>query len=530
MKDNLKKSFEIRSVVCYFILIFLFLISALRIYDIMQRDYTSVQAEQSSYRVSIAKTRGTVFDRNMIPFTNTERKIMAVVSPVKRAITALSSKLSDEELKRVSEELKNGFPAVCELEKEIDCDGIYCKEVFVHNSFDMPASHIIGYNDASLHGVCGIEAAYDDLLSSNRTVDAVFTTDGKGRILSGISPFFENDFNVSSNYVVTTLDYNIQQTAQRLSSGLKKGVIIVADAKTSKIRAMVSKPDFEVTDIKNYLNDKNSPLLNRALSSYNVGSVFKPCVAAAAFESNMADFAYNCTGSTHIIDRNFNCHKLDGHGKVNLKKAIAYSCNTFFYNFSQKVGAEKIYKKARETGFGARIKIADGIYTSAGTLPYIESLENKAQLANFSIGQGKLTASPVCLLNLYCAIANKGCYYVPSVIEKTFKDGKESKYDIGSKTRIMSQSNAGILKEYLKGVIDDGTGKQAKPKKCTAAGKTATAQTGRYDSDKKEITNSWFCGFFPFDNPEYTVIVMSEGESDVSTASIFSKIADELCK
>ena len=72
----------------------------------------------------------------------------------------------------------------------------------------------------------------------------------------------------------------------------------------------------------------------------------------------------------------------------------------------------------------------------------------------------------------------------------------------------------------------EGTGVEAKPETTTAAGKTATAQTGRYDQNNIEITNSWFCGFFPLDNPQYTVIVMSEGRSLVSTASVFKNIAD----
>ena len=104
----------------------------------------------------------------------------------------------------------------------------------------------------------------------------------------------------------------------------------------------------------------------------------------------------------------------------------------------------------------------------------------------------------------------------------------ESLYDSGSPTRVMSSEVAALLREYLRSVIDYGTGTEAAPKYCDAAGKTATAQTGRYYDDGSEITNSWFCGFFPAESPKYVAIVMSDSKINVSTASLFAEIADEI--
>ena len=134
--------------------------------------------------------------------------------------------------------------------------------------------------------------------------------------------------------------------------------------------------------------------------------------------------------------------------------------------------------------------------------------------------------SPVSILTLYLSIAGDGSYYLPSIVEKTLIDGKEQSYDIGNKTRVMSKTVAQTLREYLKTVITDGTGAEAAPTLTTAAGKTATAQTGRYYDDGTEITNSWFCGMFPADNPQYVVVVMSDSKLNVSTASVFAQIAD----
>ena len=132
------------------------------------------------------------------------------------------------------------------------------------------------------------------------------------------------------------------------------------------------------------------------------------------------------------------------------------------------------------------------------------------------------------MLTLYLAIAGDGSYYLPSVIEKTVKDGRENYYDIGNPTRVMSAQTATTLRQYLETVVTEGTGTEASPVSCTAAGKTATAQTGRYYDNGEEITNSWFCGFFPAQNPKYVTIVMSDSRSTVSTASVFAKIADEI--
>ena len=108
---------------------------------------------------------------------------------------------------------------------------------------------------------------------------------------------------------------------------------VVADAKNSKIRAITSRPNFTTTTIEALLNDETTPLFNRALAAYNVGSVFKPLVAAAGIENNLEDFSYNCKGSLKIIDRTFHCHEEKGHKFVNLENAIAKSCNTYFFNF-----------------------------------------------------------------------------------------------------------------------------------------------------------------------------------------------------
>ena len=117
------------------------------------------------------------------------------------------------------------------------------------------------------------------------------------------------------------------------------------------------------------------------------------------------------------------------------------------------------------------------------------------------------------MLTLYCAIATDGKYYIPSLIEGIIENGALKEYNIGSPTRVMSKEISDILKNSLKAVIEYGTGLDAKPKTITAAGKTATAQTGKCINGV-EINEGWFCGFFPAENPKYVAIIFSENTAN----------------
>ena len=106
---------------------------------------------------------------------------------------------------------------------------------------------------------------------------------------------------------------------------------------------------------------------------------------------------------------------------------------------------------------------------------------------------------------------------------------KETKYDIGSPTMVFDSDTAQKIKDALALVITEGTGTSAKPSTVTAAGKTATAQTGKFENGR-EINSSWFCGFFPFEDPKYIVIVFCEDNTKATKqcAQIFAEIADQI--
>ena len=521
-------TFSKRTAICFTVMLFMFFSCILRVAVAATTNYEEIRKERNSYKITIGKVRGTIYDHNKVPITNNKRKKIAAVSPTEKAISAIKSSLKEEEFNEISEDLYNGKPVICEINKDIECDGITTSYIY-ENSDNIPSIHIIGYTDGENKGINGIEKAYNDILYSDKEVKAYFESDGLGNILEGSEPIIDDYTSIIANGVVTTLDINIQNIAQKAALNIEKGAVVVAEAKTGKIRASVSMPHFNSEKIENYLKDDTSPLLNRAINAYNVGSIFKPCVAIAGIENAVSNYYYFCSGKEKIADRFFNCHKRDGHKFMTINTALANSCNTFFYNYAKKIGGDKIYNTASALNFGNDFNICKGITVNSGTIPNKEMLKNSGHLANFSIGQGKITLSPISMLTLYCSIASDGAYYLPSIVEGTLTDGKFEEYDIGKRTRVMTESTSKILREYLKSVIEIGTGKDAKPKMVSAGGKTATAQTGVFKNGE-EISQGWFCGFFPNEEPEYVVIIFSEDIKKQSKTcnQLFSIIADEI--
>ncbi len=532
--DRMKKRLtimEIRSAECIFILMLMLLTAALRIITVMNNEeYKETAAKQTSYKLIASRQRGTVFDTNMRSLTNSESKIIACVEPSFEAVLAVKDYLCDETEQDLRRRLSAGKPTLATLSTPVKADGVSCVSVSQNVSSNTLSPHLIGYVDSSGHGVSGLQAAFDDLLYSESSVSFSYISDGQGNIVNSFNVQVESDVEIENCGVKTTLDRDIQAAVEYAASDMKSGAVIVAEVGTGKIRALASYPSYDPTCVGDYLEAENSPLINRAFSAYNVGSVFKPCVAAAALEQGtFARLMYECTGSKEIEEKVFACHKADGHGFVTLKGAISQSCNTFFYTLAQKVGAESIYNMASSLGFGQRYNFCQGLYTEQGNLPSYSDTEKSMQsVANLSIGQGELMLTPVSLLTLYEAIANKGVYYRPSLIEGIVKNGVlTEEYGENVPTRVMSEETASFLKQSLFEVVLSGTGTAAKPKNCTAAGKTATAQTG-WKIDGNNVDHSWFCGFFPAEQPRYTVVIISENTSGGGTpcAPIFSAIAD----
>lgn len=517
-----------RTAICFLILLALMFLTIIRLVSIMTSErYLSAANEQSTRRITVKNKRGTVFSSDMTPISNSDERFATLITDEPEGINALSNYLSREEIEEIIGEIRKSGFAIRYFERQLEAKGIYTIRVKTENT-EAVANHILGYTNGENHGVSGLQLAFDDVLYSNEKSEFTFSIDGHGNILKGSVKTAGLDFKTENSGIKTTLNLEIQKIVEDAMQNISSGAAVITEVKSGKIRAMVSRPDYDINNLAESLNDENSPLINRCLYNYNVGSVFKPLVAAVGIESGNSGFFHNCIGYSDIDGLIFACHKLSGHGQVSLRQAVKYSCNTYFYNFAATLDINKIYNMALLAGFDGRVTLANGIKTEKGNIGDLEELEiSKRAIANLAIGQGELMVSPLTLSNLYMAIANSGSYIPPTLIEGRVENGQltETK-TVMEKVTLMEKSTANILRSHLAGVLDeDGTGHLAKPTLTTAAGKTGTAQTGIVRNGQR-VTNSWFCGFFPQNEPKYVVVILAENSSGSCTEA-FSKIADE---
>lgn len=523
-----------RAVAVFLVLVVAFAGEGYRISSI-KRNAVQVQGMGATSSVDIGYLRGTVYDCNGKPLTNAQTDYYAAAKPTNNALSVLRNVIDSETFEYAKNRMSQGRAVTVKLNgfPEISKD-IKVFSVPVRYDSKSLACHIIGYVDSRRNGISGIEKSFNDLLSEGGSEITVrFSANANGGVMLG------EEITVSGNEVPTagvmlTIDENIQKITEAALdiSGFELSAAVVIDVESGAIRACASRPSFNSNSIADYLDDENSPLINRALLPFSVGSVFKPVIAAAALESGVSEsFEYECTGSVTHSGVTFRCHKREGHGVLNMAQAVAYSCNTYFIALALKTGTESIINTAEDFGFGTANELADGLKSASGYLPSVGELDSKAALSNLSFGQGSLLATPLQICSMMSAIARGGIYITPYLIEGTI-DGQGrftgvSRYN--ERRQIISETNAGKIRSFLEAVTDYGSGRRAASDIVTVAGKTATAQTGKAVNGK-EIYNAWFAGYFPADKPKYAVAVMIEdgGEGALSCAPVFKDIAEAI--
>lgn len=512
-----------------------FMALMVRIYYINFSSFSEVGKNHGFRTVDVGTTRGKIYDVNLKRLVDTSSRRVAVVTPAIGSSEYLSPFISSDIL---LEKIEAGYPFTVETEDEINNEFIRTFDVPVRYGEDSLAPHLIGYLDSDgVSGVSGIEKGYDEYLKENSgSLTVSFEIDALGRVLAGMDKYInDNNFNSSAGLVLT-LDRDIQKiTESELEdSNIKSGAAVVLKADSGEITAMASVPDFDANNIAQYLNAKNSPLINKALESYCAGSVIKPLILASAIEGG-TDTAkkYKCTGSIRIGDTIFNCHNKKAHGIVSAAEALQKSCNTYFINLAMQLDKDYLLELLKKAGLGQADTIASGIISSSGTLPSADSLLLKGNLSNLAFGQGELTVTPLQMAKVYHVLAT-GNYVEPYLVSGYMdKQGIVTRNDGKASRKVLSDETVIKLREMLRSVIEKGNAQNAGSSMTSLAGKTGTAQSGIYENSK-EICRTWFCGFFPYDNPRYIVIVMNENGSSGSydCAPVFKKICEGIinCK
>ena len=478
-----------------------------RIYYIAQTDYTKVSTRQSTRTVTVGEKRGEIFDRNFNPLVNTEKKLLAVVTPCVASYEYLKGMADDAYLR---EKIENGSPFIIEVSEEISTEFIRTFEVADRYSADPSAVHIIGYTDSSGKvGVTGIESSFDNYLSEHSgRLTVSFQVDAVGRVLAGMDKYINDENFTSQAGVVLTLDKKIQQMTEKAlsDSKIKSGCAIVMSTHSGEILAIASVPEYDPKNVADSLTADNSPFINKALMSYSVGSIFKPVVAACALENGISPLrGYECKGEIQVGDRIFKCNDNKCHGKINMTQALEVSCNTYFINLIMKTDVDLLMKLCADMGLGQSVTLASKIKCSAGTLPTKKSLEIKGNLANFAFGQGDFSASPLQIASVYHTLSTGNAITPKLVLGLTNYMGLMTKEPSTSQRKVLSDETVLKLKTMLSAVGESYC-------LTDASGKTGTAQSGIYVG-AKETLRTWFAGYYPSKNPKYIVVIMNENGS-----------------
>ncbi len=496
-----------------------------------KKEYTRTAAESSFVTIHAGDSGGTIFDRNFIPLTNTDTRISAIAVP---------SEISFGELKEyavnpseVKELYEKGEPFAFECTKiGDDSQGLTFFEIPERYSKKIPAPHVIGYiSDGK--GVSGLEYAYDRILRSGSVENSVtYSTDGFGHILIGNGKDVIRSKKQKTG-VVTTLDSRIQKICEKAGASLKKGAVIVSDVKKGEILGIASFPTYDTDNLAAAFLDEDSPMINRCLYSFSVGSIFKLITACEGINEGQSNFMGSCCGEYTVGNLRFGCHDKKGHGIQEMGDAMANSCNPYFISLGQCLDLQQYRSLAYNLGFGREIHLSTGIISSAGTLPSIDELRVPGELANFSFGQGKLTATPLQINQMTCAIANGGELIMLRLIRGITLDGEtvgNEKLPLSS--RVISEDTTKQLRKMMIGAIYNNENSKAAPTLVRAGAKTSTAQTGIFDEKGEELCHGWITGFFPASAPRYAVTVLAEhgGFGNDSAAPVFREIVDEMMK
>ncbi len=484
---------------------------------------------------TIASSRGMITDRNLSPLTNESYSHIAVIKPTNEALSLMDKLREDKEVK---DSIIKGHLTFKRTSNSIlyeGCDDIKLLKIYERYT-DSFLIHILGYTDQTGKGVSGIEKYYNSFLSTGGgDLSVVYSADAQNRLLSDELIEIRDNGYYTPKSLILTIDKSIQEILENSldNNKITKGAGVILDNETGEILACASRPVYKRNNLYEALKNEDSPFINRAFSQYPAGSVFKVVTAAAAIENNIKITEFNCTGKIAKTENVFYCNKLDGHGKIDFNEAVSKSCNPYFIELGVKTGGEALLNTAKKLHLGESNTFGNGYMTDKGTLPSISELQFEADIGNFAFGQGKLTATPLQIASVFSCIANGGIYKYPTLIKGTADEsGNITENKKLTSEKVLKNNTCEVIKKGLKQTVIDGTGKPAFSEKLTSYSKTATAQSGQYDKNGNEIKFCWFVGFFPEDNPKYTVCIMKEngisGGGDCGPA--FKEVAEKINK
>lgn len=524
-----------RLLALFAVFVLLFVQISLHLYTIAvdeSGEFSVAAQRQQQLELTLCQRGGLITDINGVPLNYEEGGYAALVQPDqctdKARAAMLLANACDLSTQEVRAYLDKGPPFGMTLLRPVEVSGVTLTPC-LHRCVTPLAIHLVGTMSADgVTPLSGVEAAYRERLSScGGRVYAALQKTAAGGLLDAKAVVVDDGYYKQSG-VALTLDARMQRILEEKTKELDAGAAVLLRIDGS-LAAAVSRPSYEGDAVAQLLSSTQGELVNRALSSYNIGSIFKLIVAAQSIERGADAPVYVCNGKIEVGGRDFSCHRKEGHGALTMEQAMEKSCNVYFISLlldQGEQGYSAALELARQLGFDRAKTLCPGVVKQAGSLP--EEKLSRQLAANIAIGQGSLLATPLDLAALVCAIANGGLLPDVRLVEGLLEDG-EMLRELGGQEgwqRVMSEQTAAALRAMMEETCRSGTGTTAQPEPFEAGGKTASAETGWVRGGEAVVHGS-FAGYFPADDPQYVMVVLVEnGKSgSVSAAPIFREVA-----
>ncbi|HED4583195.1 TPA: penicillin-binding protein 2 [Campylobacter jejuni] len=595
---------RMRLVVGFMLLFFIFLLSRVYYLSIKSNVYYEELAKQNAIKTEfLVPVRGQITDRNGTLLAINDLGFSISIKPY-LSIKKSNKGILDKELS----ELANLFPdlnasKLAEIYKRNDSyynqdfikvvDFIPYDEIIPHYSelnlnktikidpvvkrkypFGKLASHIIGYvGKANLQdvqeneiaklsnytGKSGIERYYNDILQGEKGT-RVYKVNALNQEVEQLSytPAMSNDIEL-------TIDIELQSYLTSLFEG-NAGAAIIMNVNDGSILAAGSFPEYDLNpfvtgisfkDWDELSNSLDHPFTNKLINGYYPpGSVVKMGVGLSFLNSkNISPTTqYVCNGSIELGGRFFRCWNRSGHGPVDLKHAIKYSCDVYFYNGSLQVGIDQISETLSRIGFGAKTGV-DLPSEFVGTLPSKEWKMQRYRQSwfqgdtlNTAIGQGNFLATPMQIARYTAQIA-KGGEVIPHFLKSIENNNTtiENQMDENKKEifTLFEKSQLPYIRDAMYAVANEQGGTSYRylhNLDVKVAAKTGTAQVvGFSQTDKNRVdekqfeyytrSHAWLTSYAPYSKPKYVVTVLLEHggrniTSGVTVAKIYQKMIE----
>ncbi len=576
--------FTRRAIVCFAFVIVMFSVLLTNLYRVQIVDHQDYQTRSNDNRIRlipVAPNRGLIYDRNGILLADNQpifalEAVPERVDDMEASLAGLQEvlDLSEQQLETFRERLKGhrrfkplvlvdqlteaqvahfsvnqhrfpGFTVEAGLKRHYPHGGSlthllgYVARI---NSQDQLRLEMNGeearYAATRSIGKQGIERFYESQLHGEPGMLEV-EVNNRGRIVRTLSA----QASESGTDLHLTLDLPLQKKVEEVLEG-RRGAVVAIDPKTGGILAMVSSPSYDPNvfvrgisgkEYSELLNDRDRPLINRATQGqYAPASTVKPHLALLGLEKGVI------TENTKIwdpgwwqipgVERRYRDWKRWGHGWVDLNKAIASSCDTYFYDLAYKTGINDISDFMYQFGFGERTGV-DLMEESAGNMPTRDWKRIRykepwyiGDTISVGIGQGYWTATPLQLAQSTVILANNGVRHVPHFLAATETEGVRTEAPIIDKPPMVlarPESWRAIQRSmYLTAHNPMGSGyRQFNDAKYKSAVKTGTGQVfglaedAEYDEDNVAEhlrDNALFVGYAPYDDPQIVISIVLE--------------------